>query len=51
MYTSRGPGVGVAAGLAYTGVATGFYLVVALVVVVAGLLLVRAARLRKADRR
>lgn len=51
MYTSQGPGAGMAAGLALTGVATGFYLVVALVVVVAGLLLVRAARLRKAENR
>ena len=51
MYTSRGPGIGIAAGLAYTGIATGFYLVLALVAVVAGLLLIRAARLRKAERR
>lgn len=50
MYTSQGPGAGMAAGLALTGVATGFYLVAALVAIVAGLLLVRSARQRKAER-
>ncbi|SED64909.1 hypothetical protein [Ruania alba] len=49
MYASRGPGIGATAALAYTGVATGFYLLVALVVIIAGLLLVRTAHLKRVE--
>lgn len=50
MEQTRGPGIGVTAALAYTGAATGFYLLVALVVIVAGLFLVRAAYLKRSQR-
>ncbi|MBZ2194796.1 hypothetical protein [Occultella gossypii] len=47
MYSSRVPGIGLTAGLAYTGMATGLYLLVALIAVVGGLLLLRAARMKR----
>ena len=50
MEQSRGPGIGIAAGLAYTGAATGVYLLVAIVVILAGLLLLRTAYLRRSQR-
>ena len=49
MYSSRVPGVGLTTGLAVTGVATGIYLLVALAAVVGGLLLLRAARMKRRD--